>query len=199
MGYTPNNEAMERKRSELISAVAKLLDPRDANVAERVVDRFCLMSPPMSPPFEMHMVTLNGGGGGGGQSTKPGNLVLNWKNLMAETGDLVLTAAGVIAVPWLIPFAALSIWNKFWTHATIELTKEQGASLFAMWHRCDDKHHIARSVALAETNQLFMVFGWPLLSEKAFTNNLRHLEHLQCIKVTDERIWLREWVKTTYY
>jgi hypothetical protein len=198
MSYTPDNEAMERKRSELIGEVAKLLDPRDAKVAERVVDHFCRMSPPMDPPMLMHMITLDRGGRGGGQSRKPGNLALNWKRLRGESADLVLTAAGVIAVPWLIPFAALSIWNKFWTHATIELTKEQGASLCAMWHRCDNEHHIARSAALAETNQLFQVFEWPPLSEEAFTNILRDLEHLQCIEVTDQKIWLREWVQTTY-
>jgi hypothetical protein len=198
MSYTPDNEAMDRKRSELVGEVAKMLDPRDAKVAERVVDHFCRMSPPMDPPRLMHMITLDQGGRGGGHSRKPGNLALNWKRLRGDFGDLVLTAAGVVAAPWLIPFAALSIWNKFWTHATIDLTKEQGASLCAMWHRCDNDHRISRSAALAETNQLFQVFKWPPLSDDSFSDILRDLERLQCIEVTDEEIWLREWVQTTY-
>jgi hypothetical protein len=198
MSYTPDNAAMERKRAELIGDVSKLLDPKDAKLAESIVDHFCRMSPPMDPPLSMSLITIDHGGRGGGQSRKPGNLSLNWKRLRGEFGDIVINTAGAVAVHWLIPFAALSIWNKLWTHATIELTKEQAASICAMWHRCDDKHQITRQAAFAETNILSGVFHWPPLSDEAFTNILIDLKLLECIEVTGETIWLREWVQTKY-
>jgi hypothetical protein len=198
MDYTPDNIAMERKRAELVGEVFKLLDPKDAKLAESIIDRFCRMSPPLDPPMTISLITIGHGGRGGGQTRKPGNLSLNWKRLSGEFADVVINVAGAVAVPWLIPFAALSLWNKILIHATIELTKEQAASICAMWHRCDEKNKITLPKAFAEINQLFQVFKWPPLSHEAFTNILRDLEHLQCIEATGETIWLREWVQTRY-
>src|SRR5438045_411553 len=107
MELTPDNSALEAKRVELIDTVRAILDDRDANLAIQLVDSFCVLSPPLDPPFFMEMITAHSGGYKGGQSRKPGNLRLNWRSLCKEFSDIVLTAGGVVATPWLIPFAAL--------------------------------------------------------------------------------------------
>ena len=196
--YTPDYEAQERKRTALVADVSALLDPRDASIAERVVDHFCMLSPPMSPPVLMHMIRLNDFGRGGGESRKPGNLALNWHRLKREFPDIVMNTAGAIAVPWLIPFAALSIWNKVSSQATIELRKEHSTCLCAMWFRCDQNHHIDRETALRESGELFRIYGWPPLTGLQFDSYLQDLVAIECIEITNQQIWLREWIRKNY-
>jgi hypothetical protein len=198
MKLKPDNDALNAKRTELIETTVKLLPARDSNLAERIVDSFCRLTPPEDPPIVMTYTTLRSGGYHGGESRKPGNLWLNWRKLFGELGDVVLNTVGAMATPWLIPFAALSLWNKLWAHATITLSREQAAALFAMWHRCNDDHRILRSLAYDETVALFTVFQWPALDLATFNGLLGELESIDCIEVSPERIWLREWVKTTY-
>jgi len=196
-----DNTALKAKRAELVSAATVALGPDNSKLAERLVEAFCSLSPPEQQAGPLYdLVTAHSGGYRGGETRKSGNLRLNWKRLCGEFGDIALNAAGAIAAPWLIPFAALSLWNKFWTHATIPLTKEQASSLFAMWTHCDDRHRIPTGKGLDETNSLFTVFRWPALTADDFTAILDSLEHLDCIEhdKDEQSIWLREWVKSTY-
>jgi len=198
MDWNPDNEALKAKRAALIADVASILDPADCRIAEEIVDAFCHMTPPLEPPPVFHMITLHSGGLRGGETTKPGNLRLNWQNFVRDCGDMVLTAAGVIAVPILIPFAALSLWNKYWTHATIQLSREQAIALFAMWTRKDNRNRITRDAAIAAINELLTVFRLPSIEGKAFDVIERDLYRLQCIESDEQGIWLREWVKMAY-
>lgn len=199
MDYTPDHTAQEAKRQELIATAAKTLGTEDPELAARFVDAFCQLTPPLKPPMLMHMITAQHGGHRGGQTRKPGNLRLNWRRLLGEFGDLSLTVASAVAVPPLIPFAALSLWNKLWTHSTIALSREHATALVAMWHRRDENHRIHRTKAHDEVNALFTVFTWPLLDAAAFAALLNELVALDCIELKDsDQIWLREWVQTTY-
>jgi hypothetical protein len=200
MEFTPDNGALEAKRAELVESVRTILDDRDAHVATRLVESFCDLSPPLDPPFFMEMITAHSGGFKGGQSRKPGNLRLNWKSLCKEFSDIILTAGGVVATPWLIPFAALSIWNKFWSHSAIPLTKEQASALVAMWVRCDDDHQISTEAALNAANELFMVYHWSTMNGVEFASLLDDLEQVKCIEhdTVKDSIWLREWVRNSY-
>jgi len=110
-----------------------------------------------------------------------------------------LNTAGAIAVPVLIPFAALSLWNKFCAHSTIPLSREQATAIFAMWHRKDANHKIKKPRALEEINVLLAVFKLPALDDGELDVILRDLVALDCIELNaDGEIWLREWVSTSY-
>ncbi len=209
MEYTPDNDAHMRKRLELISLAKDQLGIDMSDYAEKLVDSFCKLSPPkeasffmehpVMPSLSMGLVKTKDAGQGGGRTRKPGNILLNWRNMARETGDLVLAGVGTIVQPWLIPFAALSIFNKLWTHATIELSKEQASCLFAMWHRCDDDHKITCNKAFKACNELFVVFQWANLQDRQFSAILDDLIKLQCIKIEEEHvIWLRESVQQSY-
>jgi len=199
MDYSPNHEARNRKRAELISDCQEILGPELSMHAEQAIDSFCSMSPPLDPPIVIEMITLSSAGRRGGQTRKPGNIILNWRNLLRESPDLVLTGAGVATTPWLIPLAALSIFNKLWTNSKIDLTREHASCLFAMWQHCNDDHKLATNLALAECQELFKVFGWPPLNAAQFSAILHDLVELQCIELPDQAtIWMRERVKTQY-
>ena len=154
---------------------------------------------PSTLPIVFEMIIANRGGRLGGRTRKPGNILLNWRRLVRDTADLVLTGAGTIATPWLIPVAALSIFNKLWAHSKIELTREQAACLFAMWHQCDEDHKIQVDQALAECSNLFSVFKWPVLEQAQFKVILHDLESIRCIEMSESStIWLCEWIRTSY-
>jgi hypothetical protein len=197
--HTPDTKALTAKQGSLVEEVSKLLDERDAHLAPRLVEAFCALTPPQDPPIVFHLLTARSGGLRGGETRKPGNIRFNWRKLYQELGDMILNAAGAIAVPVLIPFAALSLWNKFWTHATIPLSREQATAIFAMWHRKDANHKIAKPRALEEINALLVVFKLPPLDEAELEVILRDLAALECVEVAaDGEIWLREWVSASY-
>ena len=189
---------MQAKRNALIAVVAAHLDPADRKHAKSIVDTFCDLSPPMTRPPMIHLITVRKDGLQGGETRKPENLRLNWHRFVREWGDIVLTAAGFVAAPILIPFAALSLWNKYWTHASIALTREQATSLLAMWTSKNERNRISKPDAIAAINDLHTVFKLPLIDDVRFNVIERDLIHLQCNESDNDEIWLKEWVKTTH-
>ena len=198
MEYTPDIIAQDRKREELIFIARSELGEISAKAAF-VVDNFVRLSPPQDPPILMHMVVAKRGGHDGGMSRKPGNIRLNWRRLFMDSPDLILTGAGAIATPWLIPLAALSIFIKVWTHSAVSLSKEHAASLFAMWHRCDANRKIPINNAINYVNELFDVYSWPQIDEPQFRKILSDLAEIECITIdATGEVWLREWVQKSY-
>lgn len=198
MQYTPDNDAKEKKRDELLALARRELGPLSSH-APFVVDNFTSLVAPQNPPIVLEMIVANRGGRSGGRSRKPGNILLNWRRLFGESPDLILTGAGVIATPWLIPLAALSIFNKLWANASIELTKEQATCLFAMWHRCDDHHVIDHATAGASCRELFSVYLWPEPSDQLLCHIYQDLQTLRCIEPRGPNtFWLREGASNTY-
>lgn len=198
MEHTPDNTRLQEKRDELIQLVADVIGERDKVMASQIVDSFCSLTPPQDPPVVMHFITMNSRGYDGGESRKPGNLRLNWRKLLADSPDIGLNIAGVVATPYLVPLAALSLWNKLWGHSAIQLSKEHATVLYAMWQGRDTKNRIANSQAFEKAGVLFSVYQWPSLDKHAFEHILVELERIECIECEDESIWLCEWVKTTY-
>ena len=199
MEATPNYEARDAKHAELVTDMRSLLGDDVSEHAERLVNAFCSVNPPLEPPMVIEMITLHSGGRRGGNTRKPGNIILNWRRLVQDSADLVLTGAGVAATPWLIPLAALSIFNKLWSHSGIEVSREQAACLFAMWHHRDENNRIEIDRAHAESDALFDVFTWPSLERAGFEAVLQDLVQMRCVELPDAKtIWLREWVRTSY-
>jgi hypothetical protein len=192
---TPDYEALDRKRVQLLQ---DLPDVGSAEMKSRILDSFCALTPPINPPALMTLVTIQSAGKGGGVSRKLGNLRLNWKKLFSELSDVILTTVGANDHPYLIPLAALSLWNKLWAHSHIKLTKELASTLFVMWQKCDTSHEISKKKAYAEANDLFRTFGWPSITLIDFDDYIKSLIDMQCVEMKGNQLWLREWVKVTY-
>jgi hypothetical protein len=200
MKYTKDENSLNEKRAELIQIATGVLDPRDAQVAARIVDSFCAMSPPLDPPEFMGMITIYSHGENGGRTRKLGNLCLNWRKLAADFGDLSLTVAGTVAEPWLIPFAALSIWNKVSTHSSIELSPNHATVLYAMWNGRNSNNELTEVDAFEKSAVVFKLNNWPMLAKPTFETIIADLESLKCIERRKPKrmIWLREGVQQTY-
>jgi hypothetical protein len=198
MHYTPNTDAAEAKRNELIELARANLGSLTDH-AETLIERFASISPPLDPPVFLEMIVADRSGRGGGRSRKLGNILLNWRTLFRDSPDLILTGVGSFAQPWLIPLAALSIFNKLWAQSSIELTKEQATCLFAMWHRSDQNHMIDRDEAFSCCKELFSVYQWPEPSDASFSVIIGDLKSLGCVELRDGgKIWLREWVRSSF-
>ncbi len=151
MEYTADNDCMRAKRAELIQIATAALDPHNIKLAERLVDSFCSLTPPLDPPEVREYITIHSRGAGGGMSRKPGNLWLNWRKLVSEFGDLSLGVVGVAAEPKLVPLAALSILNKIWAHSAIQLSREHATVLYAMWQGRDKDNRLQEADAIKKS------------------------------------------------
>lgn len=63
----------------------------------------------------MELLTIRQGGMGGGSSIKPGNIILNWRKLLIDGAESVLTIMGAASIPWMIPLAGIVVWNSVYS------------------------------------------------------------------------------------
>ena len=197
MEYSPDHDSQRQKHDELICVANDTLG--DTVLAVRVVDALCRLSPPMNPPVVIEMMTVHSMGARGGRSRKPGNLLINMRALASEFGDAGLAAATGAVDHRLIPLAALSIWNKLWAHAKVDLTAEQASLVYAMWLQREDGNLVSRNDAYEMCKIVYANNGLPKPSFAAFENAINCLIEIRCIEWHKSgKIWLREWVRCTY-
>ena len=130
----------------------------------------------------------------GGLTIKPGNILLNWRKLFERSPELVLAGAGVNQ-PWLVPFAALYVWNLVWSLAKIEITPAQAITLYALWNAGGRSRRFTESEASAVVNAYRHTCKETPQVKADFARVVNDLVSLRCIELTDGTIWLREWVK----
>lgn len=129
-----------------------------------------------------------------GVSVKRGNIRLNWRTLFEKIPELLLTGAGVTQA-WLIPFAALYLWNLVRALARITLSPNHGLVMYALWNHNADVRRFEETDAHSIVNNFCSTHRMPSLGEVDFGNLLSDLAHLGCIEITDGKIWLREWTQ----
>jgi hypothetical protein len=157
-----------------------------------VVDALCAFTEPDDGPIFATLSTV--GGAGPAYSRKPGNIVLNWRKFFESIPNTAL-ASGSLAEPWLMPFAALSIWNEFWKQSRIEIEPRYALLLEVMWQKRNQKRRVLKSVAIFAVNERLSSTRLNQMSANDFETALNKLSELQCIKIETEEVWLREWVK----
>ncbi len=188
---------MERELTALISSEIPSLSEEDSNL---IIEKFCKIEEPefIFPEPESRMVFFTTGPNENEVSTiKPGNIVLNMKKLLLDSSEIVLTIAGVAATPYLIPLAALIIWNKVWSNIKIDSGENQAIVIMLMWeNRNVQDNTIEESNAYSLFNQYLKTKNRNGLVIEDFRRVLTDLEKMKCIAKKDlTRWWLREWVK----
>jgi len=195
-------ERAEEKKEELTDIVKGVIQNYDIQnkdeISSAIIDHFVNITPP-EMELRMDLITIRQGGMGGGSSTKPGNIWLNWRKLLAEGAESILTVVGAVAVPWLIPLAGLVVWNKVWSLASIKIDERHAAVIWTMWKNRDEENCIKNDKVLDLVNKNLSEYNRPIMNEKELKDILKDLEEMECIEATVEnKWWLREWVKTTY-
>ena len=201
----PDYRALEKKEIELKDLAIKLcsnqISDQPKNI-DKYIDKLfgsvIQLSPPLEPPLVMECILLSSMGSRGGRSRKPGNIKLNFGNLVELVPDIALTAAGAAGSSWLLPFAALSIWNKLWSKANIELSQKHAVTIYALWKNRNHENKISEESGYKKAVSIFEALEIAAPSNREYTNIISDLSDMKCIELEGGIIWLREWVKTTY-
>jgi len=194
-------ERVEAKRREIIKIVKNTIAPHFSNpdqLSIKIIDHFCEITPP-EIDTTIYLLTIKPGGLGGARSSKLGNIRLNWKKLLIDGSEIILTISGAVVSPWLIPLAGLVVWNKVWSLLSIDIDERHAAVIWTMWKNRDDENCIENDKVLDLVNKELSEYNRPKMTEKELKDILKDLEEMECIERTEKnKWWLREWVKTTY-
>jgi len=195
-------ERAEEKRKEITGIVTGIIQNYDiqnkTEISSRIINHFLDITPP-EMELRLELITIREGGVGGGSSTKPGNIWLNWRELLVDGSESILTIVGAVAIPWLIPLAGLVVWNKIWSAVTIEITERHAAVIWAMWKNRDVENCIKDEVILDLVNKELSVYNRSEMGRRELDRILKEIEKMECIERTGEnKWWLREWVKIPY-
>lgn len=205
-------ERAEEKRKEIIELVEniiqnyissnkeKLTNSEIEETSAKIIENFTNITPPEIDENEKYyFITTRPGGVGGGSSTKLGNIWLNWRCLLINGSESILTIAGAVAIPWLVPFAGLVLWNKIWSVLNIQITERPAAVIWAMWINRDKENCIKDEVIIDLVNTEFSKYNLTKMNQEELNITLRDLERMECIEKTERnKWWLREWVKVVY-
>lgn len=193
---------MTRTTEELQAEMARALRGHVADpdaLAAGILEAFArIRDPEVRADISIHtdLLTL-GPAGFAGVSVKPGNIRLNWRRLFEKTPELVLAGAGVTQV-WLIPFAALCLWNLVRSLATVRLSPDHGTVMYALWHHDVSTRRFEEEAARGIVNAFRAAHELPPLGVIPFGELVSDLARLGCVEITDGRLWLREWTQRAH-
>lgn len=165
-----------------------------------VKSRFISISPPLEKPPMMQFLTMDPlQNYKDGSSIKPGNILLNIRKLIEAIPEFVSIGTGMVCEnPVITICGALSLWLKLRDIATINISKEQAFVIVALWRNCNSKHKISLDDGFTATNNLFNEYGEPEITSLKYNMIIDSLVKIECIELTEEIIWLREWISKNY-
>ena len=165
-----------------------------------VRSRFVSISPPLEEPPMMQLLTMDSlRNYKDGSSIKPGNILLNIRKLIEAIPEVVSIGAGMISDNHIVTVCgALSLWLKLRDIATINISKEQAFVIVALWKNCNSNHKISLDDGFIATNNLFDQYGEPEITRLKYNMIIDSLVKIECIELTEEIIWLREWISKNY-
>ena len=165
-----------------------------------VRSRFVSMSPPLEEPPMMQLLTMDSlRNYKDGSSIKPGNSLLNIRKLIEAIPEVVSIGAGMVSDNHIVTVCgALSLWLKLRDIATINISKEQAFVIVALWKNCNSNHKISLDDGFIATNNLFDQYGEPEITSLKYNMIIDSLVKIECIELTEEIIWLREWISKNY-
>ena len=162
--------------------------------------RFISITPPLEKPLTMQLLTLDSlRDYKNGSSIKPGNIVLNIKELIEAIPEVVSIGAGMVCDNIVITVCgAFSLWLKLRDIATVSITREQAFTIVALWKSCNSAHKISLDDGFIATNVLLKQYGESEITNLKYNIVIDSLIKMQCIELTEGIIWLREWISRSY-
>jgi hypothetical protein len=195
--YSEDHEALEGKREELLDIAFSVLGDEEA--AHRLVRALCRLTPPQDPPNIVEMITVHSMGARGGRSRKPGNVLVNFRKLVEDFGDIGLAVGAGAADYRLVPLAAMAIWSKVWKQSAIDLSEDEASLVYAMWLGRDDANLVSREEAFEMFRLLRRDRALPDPDDATFSKALDRLLFIEAIDWHKTgKLWLREWVRRGY-
>lgn len=180
---------------DLRQFVASLPGARDVDqvAIDHVLRDFATVVPP-EYSYTSELITMNSTGGG--VSRKPGNILLNWRRLFDVGPDVGVAVVGAVGQnAFVVSLIALYIWNKVWRGSESPLTEAEASVIEALWSNGAGKRTIESEDGYRMTNELRVRRSAVPLSRAEFEAAIDVLTSMQCVEVTGDKIWLREWVR----
>ena len=131
-------------------------------------------------------------------SVKPGNILLNWKKLLIDSAESILTLYGLKSNPWLISLAGLIIWNRIYSLLNIKLSERHAVVIWVMWRNRDEYDSIENKCIKKYVNEELKNFKMKEMSEEELSEILNDLQKMKCIKKYGDKYRLVEKVKIEY-
>ena len=183
-------------RQKLINSIREQILELSEQDSGLIVDKFCRIKEPEFKPPPIQYITLDSTKNTG-SSIKPGNILLNMRKLLIDSSEIGLTVAGVIATPYLIPLAALIVWNKVWSNIKVDLTEEHAMTIKLMWENRDtERNWIEERTIFKLYNEYLKSKNRNIILIEDFQKILSDLERMKCVeKSGEDNWWLREWVR----
>ena len=194
----------QQLKTTIMENLSDFLIDRGSDVAtiynDLVNSRFISISPPLEEPPMMQFLTMDSlRNYKDGSSIKPGNILLNIRKLIEAIPEVVSIGTGMACDNLVITICgALSLWLKLKDIATINISKEQAFVIVALWKNCNSNHKILLSDGLIAANNLFNQYGEPEITSLKYNMIIDSLVEIECIELTEEIIWLREWISKNY-
>ena len=196
-------EKTKKKKEELQNIVKSLLSQFNNvgnidKISREIIDRFAIITPPETDTI-LHLMTMEHWSKGA-RSSKPGNIWLNWRRLLIDGAESILTIAGAVNIPWIIPLAGLVVWNKVWSLLNIEIDERHAVVIWVMWNNRDEENCVREEKIIVIVNNELKKYNRPQMTKEDLEKILKDLEKMQCIeKIKDGNKWLlREQVKIVY-
>jgi len=199
-----NADQTAKKKAELAQMFSKACgcfgDPIEEARASNFIDHFASITPPQYST-SLSFMKMDPGGEGGAESVKPGNIVLNISRLVTAVASGVLTAVGVVEIPWTAVFGALVVWNTLYSAARVKISERDASVMWTLWLRRDEELTVPDAGLLKAVNAERKKHGQRPLRSTELRDALNKLKRIRSIERSskdDSRWWLREWVRVTY-
>ena len=165
--------------------ICKIIGNQDKKVGEFILEHFIFVDRNESKKNVIH---ISDKGMGGGISKKITNISLNWKKLIIDGSESIITIFGVSVYPILIPLAALVVWNKFYALMDIRLTELHAIMIFSLWKKYndDDDNNFSTLKILQIVNDNLFTFNKPKIDVIQTNKILQDLLEIGCIKKVEE-------------
>lgn len=82
--------------------------------------------------------------------------------------------------------------------STIEIKKEQAIIIVMLWKNCNEKHIISLEDGYRNANTFCKQVGESEFTWDKYVSIIDELEKMDCIELTDDGVWLREWMSKNY-
>ena len=194
----------QQLKTAIAETLSDVLSNENSDVSliynDLVRSRFISISPPLEEPPRMQFLTMDSlRNYKDGSSIKPGNILLNIRKLIEAIPEVISIGVGMVCDNHIVTVCgALSLWLKLRDIATISISKEQAFVIVALWRNCNPNHKISLDDGFIATNNLFDQYGEPEISSLKYNIIIDSLVKIGCIKLTEEIIWLREWISKNY-
>jgi hypothetical protein len=136
-----------------------------------------------------------------GNNIKRRYIILNWKKLLVDNIDSILIYMKNKHFEFLIPLAAITIWNNFYSNLkfnidekhSFNIDEKHSVVILTMWKNCDQNYTIDELILPNLINNQLNIYEKPNMKKNVLKRILNELRKMGCIERRETgKWWLRE-------